>query len=204
MFDSFLAQGLIIGFSIAAPVGPIGVLCIRRTLAYGRLAGIVSGLGAASADAVYGSIAAFGLTAISTFLINQRMWLQLAGGLFLIILGIKTFTAKPASQPVSSQSSGLVRNYFSTFLLTLTNPITILSFAAIFAGLGLGQAEGDLSGAIQLVAGVFLGSAAWWLTLSLLVGLFKERVNHVTLQWINRGAGLIIIIFGIISLLSSL
>ena len=204
MFDSFLAQGLIIGFSIAAPVGPIGVLCIRRTLAYGRLAGIVSGLGAASADAVYGSIAAFGLTAISTFLINQRMWLQLAGGLFLIILGIKTFTAKPSSQPVSSQSSGLVRNYFSTFLLTLTNPITILSFAAIFAGLGLGQAEGDLSGAIQLVAGVFLGSAAWWLTLSLLVGLFKERVNHVTLQWINRGAGLIIIIFGIISLLSSL
>lgn len=204
MFDSYFAQGLIIGFSIAAPVGPIGVLCIRRTLAHGRLAGFVSGLGAASADAVYGSIAAFGLTAISAFLINQRIWLQLAGGAFLIYLGIRMFTAKPASQPANSQSSGLVRNYLSTFILTLTNPMTIISFAAIFAGLGLGQAEGDLSGAIQLVAGVFLGSAAWWLTLSFLVGIFKERVNLVTLQWINRVAGLIIIVFGIISLLASL
>jgi len=200
MSDSFFLQGLIIGFSIAAPVGPIGILCIRRTLAEGRLTGFVSGLGAASADAVYGSIAAFGLTAISAFLVTQILWMRLIGGFFLLYLGIQTFRAKPAAQAAEVRPGGLPSAFLSTFFLTLTNPITILSFAAIFAGLGLGQTRGSLGGAVALVAGVFMGSAAWWLTLSALVGSFRERINEKTLVWVNRIAGVIILGFGLFAL----
>lgn len=200
MSGSFLLQGLIIGFSIAAPVGPIGILCIRRTLAEGRLTGFISGLGAASADAVYGSIAAFGLTAISAFLVTQILWLRLIGGIFLLYLGVQTFRAKPTAQAAETRPGGLPAAFLSTFFLTLTNPMTILSFAAIFAGLGLGQTHGDLGGAAMLVAGVFLGSAAWWLTLSALVGTFRERINEKTLVWVNRVAGVIILGFGLVAL----
>jgi threonine/homoserine/homoserine lactone efflux protein len=200
MSGSFFLQGMIIGFSIAAPMGPIGILCIRRTLAEGRLTGFVSGLGAASADAVYGSIAAFGLTAVSAFLVTQILWLRLIGGIFLFYLGIQTFRAKPASLAAEARGGGLTSAFLSTFFLTLTNPITILSFAAIFAGLGLGQTRGNLGGAAAMVAGVFLGSAAWWLTLSALVGAFRERINEKTLVWVNRIAGAIILVFGLVAL----
>src|SRR3990172_8990998 len=137
-FMNIFLKGLLLGFSIAAPVGPIGVLCIRRTLAEGRTAGFASGLGAATADALYGSIAGFGLTIVSSFLIDQSHWLQLAGGIFLLYLGIKTFLAKSketieTGSPLE-KSRGIIGNYASTFLLTLTNPLTILSFIAIFAG----------------------------------------------------------------------
>jgi threonine/homoserine/homoserine lactone efflux protein len=200
MSDHFFLQGLIIGFSIAAPVGPIGILCIRRTLAEGRLTGFISGLGAASADAVYGSIAAFGLTAISAFLVNQLLWMRLIGGIFLLYLGIQTLRANPASRAADARPGGLPSAFLSTFFLTLTNPMTILSFAAIFAGLGLGQTRGNLGGAAMLVVGVFLGSAAWWLTLSALVGFFRERIDEKILVWVNRVAGAIIIIFGLVAL----
>jgi threonine/homoserine/homoserine lactone efflux protein len=133
----FLLGGIILGFSIAAPVGPIGVLCIRRTLAEGRASGLVSGLGAATADAIYGCVAGFGLTFISSFLVNQQRWLHLVGGAFLCYLGIRTFLARPADQAALAQGSGLIGAYGSTFLLTLTNPMTILSFTAVFAALGV-------------------------------------------------------------------
>lgn len=120
---SFLIKGILIGFSIAAPVGPIGVLCIRRTLAEGRTSGFFSSLGAATADAVYGSIAGFGLTFISNFLINQQIWLSLIGGMFLCYLGIKTFLDRPTKQVISVNKNSLICAYASTFLLTLTNPI---------------------------------------------------------------------------------
>ena len=201
MSGSFFLQGMIIGFSIAAPVGPIGILCIRRTLAEGRLTGFVSGFGAASADAVYGSIAAFGLTAISAFLVTQILWLRLIGGIFLFYLGIQTYRAKPAALAAEARGGGLPSAFLSTFFLTLTNPMTILSFAAIFAGLGLGQNRGNLGGAAAMVAGVFLGSAAWWLTLSALVGTFRERITEKTLVWVNRIAGAILLVFGLFALL---
>ncbi len=134
---AFLFKGLVIGFSIAAPVGPISVLCIRRTLAKGRLSGIVSGLGAATADAVYGCVAVLGLTFISNGLINQQVWLRLIGGLFLCYLGIKTFFAKPAKRTALAGGNSLAGAYTSTFFLTLTNPMTILFFAAVIAGFGL-------------------------------------------------------------------
>src|SRR6266566_8617346 len=138
MDQSFFLRGVAIGFSIAAPVGPIGVLCIRRTLAEGRGCGFASGLGAATADAVYGCVAGFGLTSVSNLLVSQQTWLRLIGGLFLCYLGVKSFFARQARSAAASKSGALTGAYASTFLLTLTNPMTILSFAAVFAGLGLG------------------------------------------------------------------
>jgi threonine/homoserine/homoserine lactone efflux protein len=131
-----LIKGLIIGFSIAAPVGPIGILCIRRTLAYGQITGLLSGLGAATADAMYGCVAGFGLTLISAFLLNQQSWLTLVGGLFLCYLGIKTMLAKPAQEAASTRAWGSWGVYLSTLFLTLTYPATILSFAVIVGGVG--------------------------------------------------------------------
>ena len=199
---TFLLRGLLIGFSIAAPVGPIGVLCIRRTLTDGRAAGLVSGLGAATADALYGCIAGFGLTLISNFLVSQQLWLRLVGGLFLCYLGIKTLLSKPAEQAAVAKGSGLLGAYASTFFLTVTNPMTIISFAAIFAGLGLASSTGSYAAAGMLVAGVFLGSALWWLLLSGGVGLLRDRFNTAGLLWVNRISGVIITGFGLLALVS--
>ncbi len=193
-------RGLLIGFSIAAPVGPIGVLCIRRTLAEGRLAGFLSGMGAASADMFYGAVAAFGLTAIQDVLLGQSNWLRLIGGTFLLFLGVKTFLTKPAEQAAKSSRGGLFGAYLSTFFLTITNPITILSFIAIFAGLRLTETGGNYTIASTMVLGVFLGSATWWLTLSTGVSLLREKFTPALLTWVNRLAGMIITGFGIIIL----
>jgi len=198
----FLLRGLIIGFSIAAPVGPVGVLCIRRTLAEGRVSGLVSGLGAATADAIYGGIAGFGLTFISSILISQQVWLRLVGGGFLCYLGLKTFLARPVEQAASAEGNGLIGAYASTFFLTLTNPMTILSFAAIFAGLGMAGASGNYVSAGVLVLGVFIGSALWWLTLSGVVGVFRYKFDSHGLRWVNRISGFIITGLGLLALLS--
>ena len=196
----FFLKGIIIGFSIAAPVGPIGVLCIRRTLADGRLAGLISGLGAATADLLYGCVAAFGLTFISQFLIDQEMWLRLIGGLFLLSLGIKTFLTKDSGKEIQQKKGGLFSAYLSTFFLTITNPLTILSFAAIFAGLGIVNTGGDYLSALILVAGVFSGSAIWWFFLSAGASFFQKKIDAQGLAWINRISGAIITIFGLVAL----
>lgn len=177
----YLVRGMIIGFSIAAPVGPIGVLCIRRTLAEGRVSGLLSGLGAATADGMYGVIAAFGLTYISNILIGYQSSIRLVGGLFLCYLGLKICFSRPAEAPALAGGDGLLGAYVSTLVLTLTNPMTILSFTAVFAGLGLGTATGDYGSAALLVLGVFSGSAAWWLILSGGVSLFRSKFTPQTL-----------------------
>lgn len=199
----FLAKGLLIGLSIAAPVGPIGVLCIRRSLTDGSRIGLATGLGAATADAAYGCIAGFGLTAVSSYLVNQRMWLGVLGGLFLCYLGIRTLVSKPSEQAVGIRKNGLLSAYLSTLFLTLTNPMTILSFVAVFAGLGLGTSS-DYFTAITLVAGVFLGSALWWLLLSRGVALFRSRITSGWMRAINRVSGSVILVFGIYSLSTNL
>ena len=199
---AFLFKGLVIGFSIAAPVGPISVLCIRRTLAKGRLSGIVSGLGAATADAVYGCVAVLGLTFISNGLINQQVWLRLIGGLFLCYMGIKTFLAKPAKRTVLAGGNGLAGAYASTFFLTLTNPMTILFFAAVIAGLGLAGSGGGFMSAGAVVLGVFIGSSLWWFILSSSVSVFRERLDPQGLQWASRCSGAVIAGFGLAALLS--
>ena len=202
MSVSIVLRGIILGFSIAAPVGPIGVLCIRRTLAYGRATGFVSGLGAATADMCYGAIAAFGLTAVSSLLVSQSSWIRLIGGAFLCYLGIRTLLSKPAAQAAGSGVHGLAGAYTSTLLLTLTNPATILSFVAIFAGLGLASTTGGYGASALLVLGVFLGSALWWLLLSTTVGLLHTRLDLRALRWVNRLSGVILLGFGVVALLS--
>ena len=194
-----LFKGIIIGFAIAAPVGPIGVLCIRRTLAEGRTSGFVSGLGAATADAIYGSVAALGLTFVANFLVSGEMWLRLVGGAFLVFLGVRTFLARPVERAASTGKNGLPGAYASTLFLTLTNPTTILSFAAIFAGLGAGSAGGDVPSAMLLVLGVFLGSAFWWLVLSGITGLFRARLSARGLRWVNRISGTVLATFGVLA-----
>jgi len=189
-----LLQGLVLGFSIAAPVGPIGVLCIRRSLQNGFRSGLASGLGAASADAVYGTIAAAGLTLAADFLVQQQTWLSLAGGAFLLYLGVQTLRSPaPEMEGEAGQSSSLAGDYLSTFLLTLSNPITIFSFIALFGGM---SAEADFgTSAFVLVAGVFCGSALWWLLLSGGVSILRGRFNANVMAWVNRLAGAVILGF---------
>jgi threonine/homoserine/homoserine lactone efflux protein len=191
-----LLRGVAVGFAIAAPVGPIGLLCIQRTLAGGRLVGLATGLGAATADAFYGFVAAFGLTLLTSFLVGQRVWLGLLGGAFLISLGVRTFRAPPAQQAAGLPPGTLLRSYLSTLGLTLANPATIIAFFGIFAGAGLAAAASTPAAGLMVV-GVFLGSAAWWLLLSSVVGLLRGRFDARALVWVNRVAGVVIAAFGL-------
>jgi threonine/homoserine/homoserine lactone efflux protein len=204
MDQNLMLRGLILGFSIAAPVGPIGVLCIRRTLAEGRLSGLVSGLGAATADAIYCSVAAFGLVVIVTPLVRHEVWLGLAGGLFLCGLGTRTFLSRPPEALGSASERGLLGSYFTALALTLANPTTILSFAAILTGAGVTESTGRVLAAAPLVLGVFLGSTLWWLVLSSTVALLRSRVDAGALLWINRLSGVVILGFGLLSLVRAL
>jgi threonine/homoserine/homoserine lactone efflux protein len=179
------------------------VLCIRRTLAEGRAVGFVSGLGAATVDATYGAVAAFGLTVVARFLVDQQNWLRLIGGLFLICLGARTLLSRPAEHAAGAKARrGLPGAYLSTLALTLTNPATILSFVAIFAGLGLASGGGDAVSAVTTVVGVFLGSALWWLILSGTIGFFRAGLNPGALIWVNRASGVILAGFGTLILLA--
>jgi threonine/homoserine/homoserine lactone efflux protein len=203
METSFFIRGLIIGLSIAATVGPMSILCIQRTLSRGYLYGLVSGLGVATADAVYGSVAGFGLTVIATFLVSQQGWIRVIGGLFLIYLGLKTILTRPAQRAAATASANnFLGAYASTFLLTLTNPLTILSFAAIFAGIGVVGASNGYLSATLVVLGVFLGSAFWWCLLTGGINLLRRRFTAQWLLWINRISGAIITLFGVLVLLS--
>jgi threonine/homoserine/homoserine lactone efflux protein len=196
----FVLQGMVIGLAVAAPVGPIGVLCVRRTLAEGRMMGLATGLGAASADAMYGGVAGFGLTSISGLLVHHQTWFELVGGLFLCYLGVRTFLAKLTESSVSTKTAGRAGAYVSTLFLTLTNPMTILSFAAIFAGLGITSGNNSPGATGALVVGVFLGSALWWLLLSGFVGSVGAGLDHQRLRWVNRLSGLVIGGFGVSAL----
>lgn len=195
-------RGLLVGLAIAAPVGPIGILCIQRTLTQGRLIGLSTGLGAATADAIYGAIAAFGLTYMSSILVSHAPWLHFIGGAFLCYLGATTLWAEATKSAAASKGYGVLGAYFSTVLLTVANPATILSFVAVFAGLGLASTEGDYRAASILVLGVFTGSALWWLILSGGISLFRKRFNLDGLQWLNKISGITLIIFGVAALVS--
>ena len=197
----FFFKGLIIGFSIAAPVGPIGVLCIRRTLAEGRVSGFVSGLGAATADALYGCIAAFGLTFVSDMITSQYFWLRLIGGGLLLYLGVRTYRAKRKDPGIPSEGKGLLGSYISAFLLALTNPVTIFAFVAVFAAFGLGHKLSFLSAGI-LVIGVFAGSSLWFLAIGYVATLFRKKLDAGGLQWVNRISGVLIFLSGVAAFVS--
>ncbi|MBX7066424.1 MAG: LysE family translocator [Parachlamydiales bacterium] len=201
MESSFFLKGLILGFSIAAPVGPIGILCIRRTLHFGRLSGFFSGLGAALADSIYGAIAAFGLTLISDFLEAGKFWLHLIGGFFLLFLGAKTFFAKTQEMSHSKVShKTLFSDFASTFFLTITNPMTIVAFLAVFAGLGLSARRENCWEAVHLISGIFIGSAFWWWLLSEGITFFRRKISQKVMMWVNRLAGFLIFGFGLAAL----
>jgi threonine/homoserine/homoserine lactone efflux protein len=202
----FFLKGLVIGFVIAVPAGPIGILCARRTLTHGRKAGFLSGMGASTADVLYGFIAAFGLTFISDILLSYQFWFRLVGGALLCFLGIKTFIETPERKSFVSITRKEKRRtgmYTSTFFLTLTNPMTILSLAAVFAGFGIiAGTRGNILSAAILILGVFMGSVLWWLFIVGMFSVFKRRFKLHELQWINRIAGLIITCSGALALAS--
>jgi threonine/homoserine/homoserine lactone efflux protein len=200
----FFIKGAIIGFSIAAPVGPIGIKCIQKTLEFGRWSGFCSGLGAALADTLYGIIAAFSVSLISDFLLSQLLWLRLGGGIFLILLGGRIFFSKPIEKDEDVRHITLLKDFVSTFFLTMTNPMTLLAYLAVFAGIGVGKPHDDYLDAGWLVLGVLVGSSFWWLLLSEGVTLFRKKVSCRVMIGINRIAGIIIVSFGVLAILSTM
>lgn len=191
---SLLARGAVLGFSIAAPVGPIGVLVIRHSITHGRTAGLMTGLGAAAADALYGLVGGLGVTAISSLLVRHGGMLRMGGAVFLLWLGIRTLLAKPAAMAAGRAAVGRARTFLTGLVLTISNPMTVVSFAAMFAGLGVGSAAGSGAAPVAwLAAGVFTGSAVWWLMLSGGASLLRSRMTPSRLRWVNRGSGALII-----------
>jgi threonine/homoserine/homoserine lactone efflux protein len=201
---TLLPRGFLIGLSVAAPIGPMAVLCIRRTLSSGRASGFFSGVGIATADAFYGAIAAFGLNSVSSFLIDLQDLVRLIGGAFLLWLGWKTFGTRAADIPSSAAMNGMhgLGAYFSTLGLTLTNPTTILSFVAIFSGIGFVNDDVGTTSAVALVVGVFTGSTFWWVLLICATALLRGKLTARRLALVNRISGLVILTFGGIALLS--
>lgn len=196
MTIEYLIKGMILGLSIAAPLGPIGILCINRTILFGKCIGMISGLGAATADAIYGMIASIGLTFVSIIIVNQQHWFQLVGAIFLSYLGFRIFTSKNAYETTSAPKNMHMKAFTSTLFLTLTNPMTILSFATVFSGLGIASNNVVFTSKMLLVVGVFLGSSLWWVFLSSTVDKFHIHLNQFSII-INKISGVILFIFSI-------
>jgi putative LysE/RhtB family amino acid efflux pump len=197
-FDvDFLVKGLILGVSIAAPVGPIGILCIRRTLSHGMLAGMAGGLGTALADGLYAAIAAFGFAAMLGDLLADNLWFRLGGAAFLLWLGWKGWHAAPAARAASVDARTLVGTFAATFLLTIANPATIVTFLGLFLALGLADAGDSAAAGMSLVAGVVLGSFGWWIVLSGTIASLRDRIGPSAFRLINRSASLLLVGFAL-------
>ena len=197
-----LVRGILLGIVIAAPVGPIGLLCIRRTLEGDVVMGFATGLGAALADGLFGAIAAFGVQAMTDWLAGHQTTFRLVGGVVMLIIAFKSFTAEPHPREIKRDIRTALGGFAVGLGLTLTNPVTIFAFVAIFAGFGLG---GELSGnreAMTLVLGVFLGSALWFLTLSSGVAMVRHMISDNVFRLINRGAAVLLAVFGVYALAS--
>ena len=198
---SLFVKGLIVGFCLAAPVGPIAAICVQRTISKRWLSGILSGMGAAAADAVYGAIAAFGATIISEFLITEHDWLQRVGGVILLVLGVRLLLMHPIERRKNgAPNRGLAGDFLSTFVLTLTNPMTFVAFAAIFATMGIGAVRGRPMLTIELVGGVFLGSAVWWVILCAGAFALRRHFDFRKLVMVNRATGVFVIAVGLVYL----
>jgi threonine/homoserine/homoserine lactone efflux protein len=202
--SSLLLRGFALGFAIAASPGPIFFLCLRRTLVRGWPHGLVSGLGVATADGFYAAVAAFGVGAIATVLTGERRWLALAGGVLLVVLGVRIVLEKPkAAEATPANGAGFALDYVSTLGLTITNPATIISFAALAATLGVGIAGGYLRPAV-LVAGVLLGSVTWWCVLAALGAGLRARITPQVVRVISAISGVAIIGLGVAAFVSAL
>ncbi len=197
---SLFVKGLIVGFCLAAPVGPIAAICVQRTIAKRWMSGVLSGLGAAAADAVYGAVAAFGATIISEFLITEHEWLQRVGGVILLMLGARLLLMRPVERANGAPNRGLAGDFLSTFVLTLTNPMTFVAFAAIFATMGIGAVHGRPMLTAELVGGVFAGSAAWWIILCAGAFALRRHFDFKRLVFVNRATGVFVIVVGLVYL----
>src|SRR5580658_5879607 len=201
MLIGFLLKGMLVGVVIAVPVGPVGILCIRRTILDGRLPGLFSGLGAASADSLFGIIAGFGLTFISDLLLDYQDWLRIGAAAFLLYVGITALMTDPTTRARSgSDPEGLFGDFASTFVLTITNPVTILSFLAIFGAIGFTGEEATMEHAGILVAGVWCGSFLWWIGLIAVSGFLRLSFQRHHLVWISRGSGGVLVFAGVMLL----
>lgn len=192
-----LSRGMLAGLAISAPVGPVNVLCISRTLSKGRTAGLISGLGAATADTVYGAIAGFSISFVIQFLIREEFWIRLCGGTLLIAIGILYYFKKPQALAHETGRSAHP-DFISAFLLNLTNPTTVLSFLAVLAALGIGHHRARWL-TLLLIAGIFCGAMLWWIVLAAATSHFRERFDDKAMLWMNRIAGLAIGAFGIVT-----
>lgn len=198
-----LIRGLLAGLAIAVPVGPVNVLCISRTLSKGWRSGLASGLGAATADTLYGSIAGFSITFIIRFLIREEFWIRLFGGILLILIGVVYYFKRPQALKGEKRGETKQTDYTSALFLTLTNPTTVLSFLAVLAAIGMSQHKTWWL-TLFLVLGIFLGSMLWWMVLIGIVNRFRDRFNDGTMLWMNRIAGLAIGGFGAVTLMLTL
>ena len=200
----FLIKGLIVGFLASIPLGPVGVLCIQRTINKGRTSGLISGMGAATIDAFFAIVAAFGLTYIINFIEEQQFYIQLIGGGVLIFLGAKIFNTNPIKQirRHRKKKNKLIEDYFSVLFLTLSNPLAIFLFVAAFAGIGMVTSKDSSLKSSFITSGVFFGAMVWWGILTFFIDLFRKRFRLKQLWWINKIAGLIIIVFGVAAMLS--
>jgi len=190
-----LLRGVVAGLAISAPVGPVNVLCISRTIARGPRAGLISGLGAATADTIFGAIAGFSISVVIGLLIRNEFWIRLVGGALLIGIGFHYYFKRPV-EPRREPSESAHSEYVTAMLLNLTNPTTVLSFLAVLAGLGMRhRREWWLT--LMVVGGIFLGAMLWWSALALLANRFRESFNLRAMLWMNRIAGLAIGGFGV-------
>lgn len=200
----FFIKGLIVGFLASIPLGPVGVLCIQRTINKGRFSGIISGMGAATVDSFFALVAALGLTYIINFIEEQHFFIQLIGGGVLIFLGIKIFTTNPVKQirRHRRKKNKLIEDYFSVLFLTLSNPLAVFLFVAAFAGIGMVTSKDSSLKSSLIIAGVFAGAMGWWAILTFFIDLFRKRFRLKQLWWINKIAGIVIIVFGVAAMLS--
>jgi threonine/homoserine/homoserine lactone efflux protein len=196
-------KGIVVGIIIAMPVGPVGTLCVQRTITEGKINGFLTGLGATTADVIFGFIAAFGLTVVSNFLIDQQEWIRLLGGIIICLIGVKVFFLETQKKITPTKSPNHINAFGSAFLIAITNPITIITFVVMFAGLGLVVGSNSQYGSASLtVFGVFVGSGFIWLTLWGMSLIFRERFDFGRMTWVNKIAGIVIFIFGISAILS--
>ena len=204
-FDFILLfRSLIVGLLVSIPLGPIGVLCIQRTLNKGRRSGFISGLGASSADTVFALIASLGLTIVINFVREQQQYFQIAGGLIVLYIGFKIFYTNPVKQLKLQRMNKtmLSQDYVSVFLLTLSNPLAILLFIGIMAAINMANESLSVIEIFIFLAGVFTGSAAWWFLLAFLANRFRKRIRLRSIWWMNKITGTAVFILGIVVLIS--
>lgn len=207
MTDFIIINGFIFGLVLAAPVGPVGVLCVQRTLSEGRMHGLLSGLGAAVGDAIYGAIAAFGVSAVQLWISDHQVSLRTIGGILLLLLAAKTLILRSNRKNQKNvgklHTENLLQDFVSTFLLAITNPITILTFAGLFVTLGSTDVGDSINNAALLVFGVFIGSALWWFALAFTANLARPYIDGGYQKWVSRISAAILISFGVYALITA-